>query len=144
MKKLIALVLTLTCVFGFVGCVQKKIETDSGALSPMLVKNNEHYIAREMPVSELPKDFEYMGEITEKEANGTGLQGCKYYANKYISSFDEFYVYQECGTPIDENTINPEQRQWAYVKWVREGFHSEETGSEPSQKVIVNGELRYI
>lgn len=43
---------------------------------------------------------------------------------QYISSFDEFYLYQECGTPIDENTVDPSQRQWAYVKWVREGFDS--------------------
>lgn len=123
MKKLMAFVLTLTCVFGFVGCAQKKTETDSGVLPPMLVMNNEHYIAREIPVSELPKDFECMGEITEKEAGNTDLQGCKYYANKYISSFDEFYVYQECGTPIDEKTVDSTQRQWAYVKWVREGFY---------------------
>lgn len=88
----------------------------------MLTINGENYIAEGMPISELPDDFEFMGEITAEEANYSGLDGCNYYANKYISSFDEFYVYQECGTPIDENTIDSTQRQWAYVKWVREGF----------------------
>lgn len=139
MKKLITLVLAMVCVLGLAGCAQQK--ATSGDLPPMLVMNNCNYIAREMPVNELPEDFECMGEITEKEANDTGLQGCQYYANKYISSFDEFYVYQECGTPIDENTLDPEQRQWAYVKWVREGFHSEETDIESSEEVIVRGDL---
>lgn len=125
MRRWMLMVLTVICIFGMSGCgktADGKGDVASGDLPPMLVMGNCNYIAREMPVSELPENFECMGEITEQEANDTGLQGCKYYANKYISSFDEFYVYQECGTPIDENTVDPEQRQWAYVKWVREGF----------------------
>lgn len=109
-------------MLGLVACNQSKNETDAGALPPVLTMNGENYLARTMPIAELSDDFECMGEITADEANDTGLEGCKYYANKYISSFDEFYVYQECGTPIDENTVDSTQRQWAYVKWVREGF----------------------
>ena len=28
------------------------------------------------------------------------------YAVKEKDSFDDFYLYQECGTPIDENTVD--------------------------------------
>ena len=44
------------------------------------------------------------------------------YVNKYISSFGEFYVHQECGAPVAENIVDTTKCQWAYVKWVREGF----------------------
>lgn len=124
MKKYIAFVFALACVLGLFGCATKN-ETDAGALPPMLTINGENYFANTMPIAELPDNYECLGEITAKEANDTGLQGCKYYANKHISSFDVFYLYQECGTPIDENTVDSTQRQWAYVKWVREGFDSE-------------------
>lgn len=141
MKKSITLVLALVCVLGLVGCATKN-EIDTGALPPMLTINGVNYFASTMPIAELPDDYECLGEITEKEANDTGLLGCKYYANKYISSFDEFYLYQECGTPIDENTVDPSQRQWAYVKWVREEFDRtlnetmEETDTESSEEGI--------
>lgn len=124
MIKHIALVLTLVCVLSLFGCTTKS-ETDAGALPPMLTINGENYFANTMPIAELPDDYACLGEITTAEANDTGLEGCKYYANKYISSFDEFYVYQECGTPIDENTVDNTRRQWAYMKWVREGFDRE-------------------
>lgn len=129
MKKLVALVLTLVCALGLVGWLRSnsknKDEVVSEDLPPILIMREQHFIAYDMPISELPDDFECMGEITEEEANGTGLQGCKYYANKYLSSFVEFYVYQECGTPVDENAVDSTKRQWAYVKWVREGFERE-------------------
>ena len=128
MKRLAVLVLTLMCILGLVGCgltLKSKNEADTGALPPMLIMGKQHFFADDMPISELPDNFECMGEITEEEANNTDLQGCKYYANKYISSFDEFYVYQECGTPVDENIVDTTKRQWAYVKWVREGFERE-------------------
>lgn len=124
MKKHIALALALVCVLSLFGCTAKS-KVDAGALPPMLTINGENFFANTMPIAELPEGYECLGLITVEEANDTGLEGCKYYANKYISSFDEFYVYQECGTPIDENTVDSIQRQWAYVKWVREGFDRE-------------------
>ena len=128
MKKLAVLVLTLICVSSLFGCgstLKSKNEADTGTLTPMLIMEKQHFFADDIPISELPDNFEYMGEITEEQANNTDLQGCKYYANKYISSFDEFYVYQECGTPVDENIVDTTKHQWAYVKWVREGFERE-------------------
>lgn len=128
MKRLVALILTLVCISGLVGCeetLKSKNEAVSGDLPPVLIMGGQQYFENTMPISELSDDFECMGEITEEEANDTGLQGCKYYANKYLNSFDEFYVYQECGTPVDENTVDSTKRQWAYVKWVREGLERE-------------------
>lgn len=104
---------------------KSKDEAVTGDLPPMLIIGGQYYLENTMPISDLSDDFECVGEITEEEANDTGLQGCKYYANKYLNSFDEFYVYQECGTPVDENTVDSTKRQWAYVKWVREGFERE-------------------
>ena len=40
------------------------------------------------------------------------------YAVKEKKSFEDFYLYQECGTPISEDTVDMTQRQWAYVQWV--------------------------
>ena len=122
MKKWTSLIILLVCVLSLIGCSKLQNETDAGALPPTLIMNGEKYYANTMPMNELPDQFECMGEITDQEANGTGLQGCKYYANRYMNSFDEFYVYQECGTPINENQVDSIQRQWAYVKWVREGL----------------------
>lgn len=124
MKKLTVFILSLVCVLLLVGCNRDANESVTGDLPPMLIMDGEHYIANSMSVvSELSDDFECMGTITAEEANDTGLQGHKYYANRYISSFDEFYVYQECATPVDENTLDSTNLQWAYVKWVREGFN---------------------
>lgn len=30
----------------------------------------------------------------------------------------DFYLYQECGTPISIDTVDNTQRQMAYVQWV--------------------------
>ena len=71
-----------------------------------------------MPVNELPEGYEYIGDLSEDAANDTGLAGCKMYAVKEKNSFEDFYLYQECGTPISEDTVDTTQRQWAYVQWV--------------------------
>lgn len=125
MKRRFLCILLVMIILTLSGCgvtLESKNEKDAGALPPMITINGVNFFANTMPIAELPDDFEYMGEITAEETNDTGLQGCKYYTNKYINSFDEFYVYQECGTPISENQVDNTQRQWAYVKWVREGF----------------------
>lgn len=127
MRKVVLGILLSVCMLtALVGCYiqnPNKDEPAMGDLPPMITINGNNYFEEAMSIAELPEDYECIGELTDTEANDTGLAGCKYYANKYISSFDEFYVYQECGTPIDENTVDNTQRQWAYVKWVREGFH---------------------
>lgn len=117
MKKLRAFVLMLALVPALVGCGNKP-EADTGALPPMITINGYRYVASYMPVDELPNGYAYWGELSEEGANDTGLEGCKIYAVLGKKIFADFYLYQECGTPIDENTLDPEQRQWAYVHWV--------------------------
>ena len=76
------------------------------------------YIAPYMPVNELPEGYEYIGDLSEDAASDTGLAGCKMYAVKEKNSLEDFYLYQECGTPVSEDTVDTTQRQWAYVQWV--------------------------
>ena len=54
-----------------------------------------------MPVEELPEEYHYLRDLTEKEANDTGLAGCAIYVNPQDEDMSEIYLYQECGTPID-------------------------------------------
>lgn len=61
----------------------------------------------------------YLGELSKEQANGTGLEGCKMYAVTELDSIPDFYLYQECGTPIDDNTVDSEKIQWAYVQWIK-------------------------
>ena len=68
----------------------------------------------------LPAGFEYMGKLTEKQANNTGLQNHNYYAKPDDSHLKEFYVYQQTGTPVGPNLIDSTQRQWSYVRWAVE------------------------
>ncbi|MDE6318155.1 MAG: hypothetical protein K2M22_00260 [Lachnospiraceae bacterium] len=74
-----------------------------------------------MPVNELPDGYKYIGELTEEQANDTGLAGCQMYAVMERDSISDIYVYQECGTPIDENTLDSTKLQWAYVQWIVSG-----------------------
>lgn len=41
------------------------------------------------------------------------------YGKTVLDSIPDFYVYQQCGTPINENTVDSEKIQWAYVQWVQ-------------------------
>lgn len=85
---------------------------------PTIIMDGAAYIDPYRPVSELPYGYEYAGTLSGEQANDTGLAGCEYYTNP--SDRDSFYVFQECGTPININTVDSTQRQWAYVRWIRE------------------------
>ena len=115
MKKLFTLMLFI--MLFLVGCGSNK-DTSSGDLSPMITLYDKDYVAPYMPVNELPDGYEYIGELTEEQANDTGLAGCKMYAIMEHGSLSDFYVYQECGTPIDESTIDTTKLQWTYMQWV--------------------------
>ena len=39
------------------------------------------------------------------------------HASDGVEYIEDFYVYQECGTPVNEHEIDNAKRQWAYVKW---------------------------
>ena len=118
MKKIMPLVLVLIMMLTFSGSGNKP-EVKTGDLPPMIDMAGQKYVAPNMPVDELPEGYTYMGELTGKQANGTGLEGCKMYALTELDSIPDFYLYQECGTPIDDNTVDSENIQWAYVQWIK-------------------------
>ena len=117
MKKFLSVIFMATCIFLLVGCNNQKNVEAPNTPAPIIVIYNQHFYAPNMPVSELPEGYEYIGELPEDAANGTGLEGCKMYAMKEMDSLRDFYLYQECGTPIDNNTVDATKRQWAYVHW---------------------------
>jgi hypothetical protein len=55
--------------------------------------------------------------LTNEEKKYADLDGSQYYILQGAETIDDFYVYQECGTPISDNEVDNTQRQWAYVKW---------------------------
>ena len=117
MKNVFSVILLATCILFLAGCSkQQKVEAPN-APAPCIVINNQHFYAPNMPVNELPEGYEYIGVLSEAAANGTGLEECKMYAIKEKDSFRDFYLYQECGTPIGNNTVDTTKRQWAYVRW---------------------------
>lgn len=121
MKKLAVFVLAAMMPLALVGCSSgKSLEKTTGDIAPRLTIEGTNYVAPYMPVNELPEGYVYTTDITEEQANDTGLAGCKMYDIPERDSLPDFYVYQECGTPIDENTIDSTKIQWAYVQWVQE------------------------
>lgn len=121
MKRIIPVILLVICLLLLVGCSKLQAE-EPNEPAPSIVIDNQYFYAPNMPVCELPEGYEYIGVLSEDAANGTGLEGCKMYAIKEKDSFCDFYLYQECGTPIGNNTVDSTKRQWAYVHWsIREG-----------------------
>ena len=108
MKQIISLLLSLFLIVAFSGC-HNNVDNMYG----------QKYVAPNMPVNELPQGYTYLGELSKEQANGTGLEGCKMYAVTELDSIPDFYLYQECGTPIDDNTVDSEKIQWAYVQWIK-------------------------
>ena len=117
MKKIVSVILLITCLFLLAGCSKQQIVEAPNTPAPSIVIDNQHFYAPNMPVNELPEGYEYIGVLSEDAANGTGLEGCRMYAIIEKDSFRDFYLYQECGTPIGNNTVDATKRQWAYVHW---------------------------
>lgn len=121
MKRIVSAILLVTCFLLLVGCSKQQAE-EPNETAPSIVIDNQHFYAPNMPVNELPDGYEYIGVLSKDAANGTGLDGCKMYAVTDADSLRDFYLYQECGTPIGNNTVDSTKRQWAYVHWsIREG-----------------------
>lgn len=117
MKRIVSVILLVTYLLLMVGCSKQQLE-EPNEPAPSIVINNQHFYALNMPVNELPEGYEFIGVLSEDAANGTGLEGCKMYAIKEKNSFRDFYLYQECGTPIGNNTVDNTKRQWAYEHWL--------------------------
>ncbi len=91
---------------------------DERVTAPMITINEKEYVAPYMPVPELPDGYHYLRNLEEKEANSTGLEGCAIYVNPKDDEMSRIYLFQECGTPINQSTVDNSQRQWAYVAWI--------------------------
>ena len=91
--------------------------TTPNAERPTLLIDGAAYVDTYMPVSSLPYGYQSAGKLTEEQANNTGLEGIEYFVHP--SETEDFYTYQECGTPIDLNTVDSTKRQWAYVRWIK-------------------------
>ena len=83
---------------------------------PTLIMNGDAYVDPYMPISSLPYGYQSAGKLTSEQAGNTGLEGIEYFVHP--SETEDFYTYQECGTPIDLNTVDSEKRQWAYMRWI--------------------------
>lgn len=83
---------------------------------PAIRMNGKYYIDPYMPVNYLPYGFTLGGELSAKQAHTSGLAGCQYYISP---NSDEFYTYQQCGTPTELNVVDTEQLQWAFKRWVK-------------------------
>ena len=128
MKKIVSAILLTACVLLLAGCSEPQAEEpsppssiSSSSKAPHIIIDNQLYFAPDMPVNELPEGYEYIGVLSEDAANNTSLAGCKMYAKKGTETLLDFYLYQECGTPISKDTVDTSKRQWAYVRWSLNG-----------------------
>lgn len=119
MKRLVVILLAVTCLFSLPGCGTKtsnSVDSEMPYLgAPKIVLNGCDYFARGLDtVTELPKGYIYAGELTDKEKEYAYINGSKYYIQEEAETINDFYVYQECGI-LPDNL----KRQWAYVRWSR-------------------------
>lgn len=127
-----SIVLAAIFVLALAGCAAAEGPAEEpGEPAPAIILLGQEYRSPHMPVDELPEGYEYVGTLSEEAANGTGLEGCEIYANLRLDSLNDVYLYQECGTPIGDNTVDTTKLQWAYVQWVLDG------GTAPAAKDLL-------
>ena len=123
MKKRIVFVISTVCALSLVWCRNKsepimQIRNILIPGAPKIVLDGQNYLAKELViVNELPEGYSYAGELTDQEKEFADINGKKYYLPDGAESIEDFYVYQECGTPVSEHLVDSAKRQWAYVKW---------------------------
>ncbi len=89
---------------------------------PMLILNGMEYIDPYKPETSLPAGYSIAGALSAEQANNTGLEGIRYYTNP--NEPDDFYTYQVCGTPIGLDECDTENRNWMYLRWIREDLNA--------------------
>ncbi len=109
-------------IFAVSQTIPRSERPDSGVtdtvLPPTITIMEKTYTAPNMPVEELPAGYHYLRDLTEAEANDTGLAGCAIYVDPQDKDMSTVYLYQECGTLVGEDAVDNAQRQWAYVQWI--------------------------
>ena len=83
--------------------------------APKIVLDGHNYYATELCiVNEVPEGYSYAGELTDQEKKYAFIDGSKYYTPNSDGVPEDFYIYQECGTPVSEHEVDNTKRQWAY------------------------------
>lgn len=112
MKKIFSLLF----IFALLLCSCQGKEPDVPNVErPMLFYSETYWVNPYMPISELPEGYEYAGTIDSEMAYNTGLEGIEYYTNP---ENNDFYTYQETGTPVGGNTVDTEKQAMHYIQWI--------------------------
>lgn len=121
-RKLIAFLIAVCCM-AIAGCAQNalgKAPTEIPyAGAPKIVIDEASYYAGTLDIlNELPDGYVEAGELTQEQMKYAYIVGSKYYVDPSKEALEDFYVYQECGTPTEAGGLDNTQRQWAYVHWM--------------------------
>lgn len=120
MKRIISTLMILCLIFSAAACSTSQPDEDEKTYdsAPVIVINgNEYFADIASIVNELPDGYEYGGKLTEEQIKYAYINGTEYYLDKHKENLYDFYVYQECGTPVDDENVDNTKRQWAYVRW---------------------------
>lgn len=114
MRKLFSALFACILAVGLVAC-----NNGEGEPAPMIVIDGNNYFAYNLEIlTELPEGYVYSGELSEEELKYASIEGNQYYTQENQDVMTDFFVYQECGTRVDETLVDSAQRQWAYLKWI--------------------------
>ena len=120
MKRIISTLMILCLIFSAAACSTSQPDEDEKTYdrAPVIVINgNEYFADIASIVNELPDGYEYGGKLTEEQIKYAYINGTEYYFDKHRENLYDFYVYQECGTPVDDENVDNTKRHWAYVRW---------------------------
>ena len=120
MKRIISTLMILCLIFSAAACSTSQPDEDEKTYdrAPVIVINgNEYFADIASIVNELPDGYGYGGKLTEEQIKYAYINGTEYYFDKHRENLYDFYVYQECGTPVDDENVDNTKRQWAYVRW---------------------------
>ena len=120
MKRIIKILMILCLLLSVAACgtgQPNQVETAYTGAPMIVINGNEYFADISSIVNELPEGYEYGGKLTEEQLKYADIDGTEYYFDKHRENLYDFYVYQECGTPVDDENVDNIKRQWAYVKW---------------------------
>ena len=114
---LVAVLVCIAAAVCFLTNPPKAEEQVNWAERPMLKMDGEIYVDPYKSESRLPYGYALAGTLSTEQAYNTGMEGLDYYTNPDYP--DDFYVYQECGTPVAIDEEDNTQRRWAFRRWIK-------------------------
>lgn len=100
------------------------------AVRPSITLDNITYWEDIMPVETLPYGYECAGSLRADQVSDPYLKGHEYYTVPGDNNM--IYVYQECGTRIDDSTVDSTKRQWAYIRWINKDIYPSSSEASPA------------